>query len=226
MEEGLGVAVPRTLESVEEEPTGVLSGDGGDLGRVLTVPNVISLTRILLVGLFCWLLIGPNARIPATIVLMVVGISDFLDGYLARRFHQVSTLGKVLDPVADRVVLVTGVLAITVYGAVPAWLAAVVLGRELIVSAAVLVLAALKARRIDVLWVGKAGTFGLLCCFPLFLLGDESASWAHVLTDVTWVLVVPALILSFVAAAAYVPLARRAFDERRSAALQSQPVTS
>jgi cardiolipin synthase len=157
---------------------------------------------------------------------MVVGVSDFLDGYLARRFHQVSTLGKVLDPVADRVVLVTGVLAITVYGAVPAWLAAVVLGRELIVSAAVLVLAALKARRIDVLWVGKAGTFGLLCCFPLFLLGDESASWAHVLTDVTWVLVVPALILSFVAAAAYVPLARRAFDERRSAALQSQPVTS
>ena len=61
------------------------------------------------------------------------------------------------------------------------------LGRELLVSVAVLVLAALGARRIDVLWVGKAGTFGLMCCFPLFLLGDEQATWARVLTDVTWV---------------------------------------
>ncbi len=107
---------------------------------------------------------------------MVIGVTDFLDGYLARRFHQVSTLGKVLDPVADRLVLVTGILAITVYGAVPAWLAGVVLGRELVVSLAVLALAAMGARRIDVLWVGKAGTFGLLCCFPLFLLGDQRAT--------------------------------------------------
>lgn len=211
---------------MEEVPTGALSGEDGDLGRVLTVPNLISLTRILLLGLFCWLLIGPNARIPATVVLMIIGVTDFLDGYLARRFHQVSTLGKVLDPVADRVVLVTGVLAITVYGAVPAWLAVVVLGRELVVSAAVLVLAALKARRIDVLWVGKAGTFGLLCCFPLFLLGDEQATWAHLLTDATWAALVPALVLSFVAAAAYVPLARRALDQRRSEAVQREPVTS
>ena len=86
------------------------------------------------------------------------------------------------------------------------------LGRELLVSIAVLVLALLKARRIDVLWVGKAGTFGLMCCFPLFLLGDEHATWARVLTDATWVAVVPALVFSFVAAAAYVPLARRAFE--------------
>ena len=74
---------------------------------------------------------------------MVVGVTDFLDGYVARRLHQVSTLGKVLDPTADRLVLVTGVIAIAVYGAVPGWLAGVVLGRELLVSVAVLVLAAL-----------------------------------------------------------------------------------
>lgn len=211
---------------MEVAPTKALSGEDGNLDRVLTLPNAISLTRILLLGLFCWLLVGPNLRIAATIVLMVVGVTDFLDGFLARRFHQVSTLGKVLDPVADRVVLVTGVLAITAYGAVPAWLAGLVLGRELLVSIAVLVLALLKARRIDVLWVGKAGTFGLLCCFPLFLLGDEHATWARVLTDATWVAVVPALVLSFVAAAAYVPLARRAFEQRRPKAAHHEPVPS
>jgi cardiolipin synthase len=157
---------------------------------------------------------------------MVVGVTDFLDGYLARRFHQVSTLGKVLDPVADRLVLVTGVLAITVYGAVPVWLAAVVLGRELLVSVAAIVLAALRTRRIDVLWVGKAGTFGLMCCFPLFLLGDERATWARVLTDVTWVAVVPALIFSFAALFAYVPLVRGALEERRMRRTRHEPVTS
>ena len=164
----------------------------------------------MLLGRFCWLLLGPDERIAATLVLMFVGVTDFLDGYLARRFNQVSTLGKVLDPVADRVVLVTGVLAIEVYGAVPAWLAAVVLGRELLVSAAVVVLAALGARRIDVLWVGKAGTFGLLCCFPLFLLGDERASGLVCSPTSPGWRSCPALVFSFVAAAAYVPHARRA----------------
>lgn len=207
-------------------PTESLSGGDGDLNRVWTVPNLISFARILLLGVFCWLLFGPDKRIPATLVLMVVGVTDFLDGYLARRFHQVSTLGKVLDPVADRLVLVTGVLAITVYGAVPVWLAAVVLGRELLVSVAAIVLAALRTRRIDVLWVGKAGTFGLMCCFPLFLLGDERATWARVLTDVTWVAVVPALIFSFAALFAYVPLVRGALEERRMRRTRHEPVTS
>ena len=211
---------------MEAVPAEALSGEEGALDRVLTLPNVISLARILLLVLFCWLLFGPDRRVPATVVLMVIGVTDFLDGYLARRFHQVSTLGKVLDPVADRLVLVTGILAITIYGAVPAWLAGVVLGRELVVSLAVLALAVVGARRIDVLWVGKAGTFGLLCCFPLFLLGDQRAAWARVLTDVTWVAVVPALILSFVAAAAYVPLARRALEERRPGPARHEPVSS
>jgi len=207
-------------------PTEAVRGEDGSLDRVWTVPNVISFARIMLLGLFCWLLFGPDLRIAATVVLMVVGATDFLDGYLARRLHQVSTMGKVLDPLADRLVLVTGVIAITVYGAVPVWLAVVVLGREVLVSAAVMVLAALKVRRIDVLWVGKAGTFGLLCCFPLFLLTDERATWARVLRDVTWVALVPALILSFVAAAAYVPLARRALEERRRERAQHEPVAS
>jgi cardiolipin synthase len=184
------------------------------LDRVWTIPNLLSVGRLGLLGLFGWLLFGAHARVAAVIVLAVAGTTDFVDGYVARRFHQVSTLGKVLDPTADRIVLGTGVIAIAVYGAVPAWLAAIVLGREVLVSVAVLALAALGARRIDVLWVGKAGTFGLMGCFPMFLLSDTGGTWATVLHDATWAFLVPALALSFVAAVSYVPLARRALAER------------
>ncbi|MFZ0172496.1 MAG: CDP-alcohol phosphatidyltransferase family protein, partial [Acidimicrobiales bacterium] len=188
--------------------------DDSGLDRIWTVPNLLSVGRLALVGIFLWLLFGEHERIAATVVLMVTGTTDFLDGYVARRLHQVTTLGKVLDPTADRIVLGAGVIAIAAYGAVPWWLAGVVLGREVVVSAAVLALAAIGARRIDVLWVGKAGTFGLMGCFPLFLLGDSAARWARDVRDVTWVLLVPALAFSLTAALAYIPLARRALAER------------
>lgn len=193
----------------------------GDLGRILTIPNGLTVGRLVLVAVFLVLLFHDHERVAATVVLMVTGVTDFLDGYVARHFHQVSTLGKVLDPTADRIVLGAGVVAIAAYGAVPWWLAGVVLGRELVVSLAVLGLAALGTRRIDVLWVGKAGTFGLMGCFPLFLLSDSSAGWASVLRDVTWVLVVPALVFSFAAAVSYVPHARRALAERGNPSAQS-----
>lgn len=185
------------------------------LDRILTVPNLLSLGRLGLLALFCWLLFGPDDRVAAVVVLALAGATDFVDGYVARRFNQVSTLGKVLDPTADRIVLGTGVIAIAAYGAVPGWVAGVVLGREVVVSLAVLALAALGARRIDVLWVGKAGTFGLMAAFPLLLLGHTGATWGRVLDDVTWVLLVPSLGLSFAAAISYLPLARQALAERR-----------
>jgi cardiolipin synthase len=205
------------LETAEEPetPEGCEAPEEPGLDRIWTIPNLLSVGRLLLLGLFAWLLFGEHEQVAATIVLMVTGTTDFLDGYVARRLHQVTTLGKVLDPTADRIVLVTGVIVIAAYGAVPWWLAGVVLGRELLVSVAVLALAAMGAPRIDVLWVGKAGTFGLMGCFPLFLLGDSTAGWARVLHDVTWVLLVPALAFSFTAAVAYIPLARRALAERR-----------
>ena len=191
------------------------SEEEAGLDRVFTVPNLISVGRLGLVGVFLWLLFGGDARIAASVVLMVIGTTDFLDGYVARALHQVTTLGKVLDPTADRIVLGASVIAIAAYGAVPWWLAGLVLGREVVVSAAVLALATMGARRIDVLWVGKAGTFGLMGCFPLFLLSYSHAGWARDVRDVTWVLLVPALAFSLTAALAYIPLARRALAERR-----------
>jgi cardiolipin synthase (CMP-forming) len=193
----------------------VPASDEDGLDRIWTIPNLLSIGRLGLLGVFCWLLFGDHAPVAASIVLAITGTTDFFDGYVARRLHQVTTLGKVLDPTADRIVLATGIIAIAAYGAVPWWLAGLVLGREVLVSLAVLALAALGARRIDVLWVGKAGTFGLMVCFPTFLLSDTHAHWGRVLRDVTWVALVPAMALSLAAAVSYVPIARRALAERR-----------
>jgi cardiolipin synthase len=196
-----------------------VSGDESEerLDRIMTVPNFLSVARLGLLAVFVWLLLGRDDRIAAAILLAVAGSTDFMDGYVARRFHQVSTLGKVLDPTADRIVLATGIIVITYYGAVPGWLTGLVLAREAAVSLAVVGLAAAGARRIDVLWVGKAGTFGLMASFPLFLLSDGGAAWDHGLRVATWVLFVPSMAMSLVAAASYVPLARRALAERHVA---------
>jgi cardiolipin synthase len=188
---------------------------GEDESRILTVPNLLSISRIVGIGVFCYLLFGPGYRIAAAALLAVSGVTDFVDGYVARHFNQVSNLGKVLDPTADRLVVATAVVSIVVYGAIPVWLGVVVLVREALVSGAVLLLAALGAKRIDVIWAGKAGTFGLLGCIPLFLASDGAGGFEHALRVVTYVLVVPALALSWYAAASYVPIARRALRQGR-----------
>ena len=194
-----------------------------DLDRILTIPNALSLARLALLGVFLWLLFGSHHPAVAAWVLAVTGTTDFLDGYVARRLNQVSNLGKVLDPTADRIVVGTSVVAIVVFHGVPLWLGLVVIIREVLVSAAVLGLAALGAKRIEVIWFGKAGTFGLMVCFPLFLLTYGPASWQHVIRDITWVLVVPSLAFAWTAALSYVPLAARALREGRAGRGGSSP---
>lgn len=195
-------------------PNSTIPQEPGDLGRTLTVPNALSLARILLVGFYLYLLFGLDQRVVATIVLAVAGVTDFADGYIARRFDQVTTLGKVLDPVADRILLGAAISSMIVYGAVPTWLAIVVLTREGLVAVTVLVLASLGAPRMDVSFTGKAATFGLMVCFPLLLLGHGAGSAARDLHAVALVLVVPALALSFLAAFGYIPVARHAMAGR------------
>jgi cardiolipin synthase len=189
----------------------------GDLGRVWTVPNALSVSRILLVGAYLYLLFGPNERVLATFALAVGGITDFLDGWIARHFDQVTTLGKVLDPVADRILLGAAMSSMIAYGAVPIWLAATVLGREALVTGAVLALASRGAPRIDVTFMGKAATFGLMVCFPLLLLGHGAGGAAHDFRIAGWVLVPPSLALSLAAALGYIPIARHALASQRAA---------
>lgn len=180
------------------------------------MPNVVTAVRLVCVPVFVWLLFGAHRQTAAAALLAGLGATDWVDGWVARRWHQVSTLGKILDPVADRVLVATGVISVIVVGAVPLWFGLATVAREVVVSAAVLLLAALGAERIDVLWIGKAGTFGLMFAYPTFLLAHGHAAWQQPVEVVAWITGTVGLALAWVAAASYVPVARRALARGRA----------
>lgn len=187
--------------------------------RILTVPNVVTTVRLLCTPVFLWLLLrGPGHRgwYPAALLLGALGATDGVDGFVARRFHQVSTVGKVLDPVADRLLLGVASISIVVLGAVPLWVGLLALVREGVVAAGFLAVAALGGRRMDVSWPGKAGTFGLMAALPLFLAGHASDDWHLLAESLAWVCAVPGLVLGWYAVATYVPRARQAVADGRA----------
>lgn len=185
--------------------------------RIVTVPNVITSVRLACLPLFVYLLFGRDNPAAAAFLLALLGATDWVDGYVARHFDQVSTVGKVLDPVADRLLFFVGVGAIIVYGGAPLWFSIAVLAREVFVSLAVLALAALGAKRIDVTWYGKAGTFCLMFAFPLFLAGsDPDLVGADLFTIAAWGFGLPGLALSYYAAVLYVPIGLAALREGRA----------
>jgi cardiolipin synthase (CMP-forming) len=189
---------------------------GADESGILTVPNLITLVRLACLPVFVWLVVGAHQQTAAAILLAVLGATDWVDGYVARRFHQVSTVGKVLDPTADRLLVGTAVIVIIVHGAVPVWFGVATLAREALVGLLVIVLAGLGAARIDVLWIGKAGTFGLMFAYPAFLLGHGTASWQDPIRVCAWVAGIGGLTLAWIAAAAYLGPARAALAAGRA----------
>ena len=191
-----------------------------DTSRILTIPNVLSIVRLLCIPVFVWLLFARDNRAAAAALLAVLGATDWVDGYVARHFNQVSTLGKVLDPVADRLLLGVGVVCILIDGSVPGWVAGATIVREGLVTIATLVLAAMGARRIDVTWFGKAGTFGMMVAFPLFLASHSTLAIADTLGALAWVATIPGLVFGYWALVTYVPLARAALAEGR---VRSEP---
>ena len=191
--------------------------DDEGLGRIFTAPNGITFVRLACIPLFVWLLFGAHEQTAAAILLAVLGATDWVDGFVARRFHQVSTLGKVIDPMADRILVGTAVISILVYGAVPLWFGLATIAREVLVSAMVLLLAALGAARIDVLWVGKAGTFGLMFAYPTFLLGYGDAGWQEPIRVIGWITGIVGLTLAWIAAGSYIAPARQALRDGRAA---------
>jgi cardiolipin synthase len=183
------------------------------LDSIWTVPDAVSAARLVLFGWFLWTLFGAGDRLFAASLLAVCGVTDFLDGFAARRLHQVSALGKILDPTIDRAMLTGTVIALIVEGALPPWLGGLALFREVGVALAAMILASRGARRLEVLWVGKAGTFGFMCALPLLLESHARGTVESVLGATAWVIIVPSLVLSFVSAASYVPQARRALRD-------------
>jgi cardiolipin synthase (CMP-forming) len=199
----------------DEEPTGE--------SRILTAPNVITLGRLLCVPVFLWLLLDRDEPVAAAWLLGALGATDWVDGYIARHFDQGSALGRVFDPVTDRVLLVAAALALLANGSIPIWVGALVLGREVVISVAVLALAAAGARRIEVQWSGKAGALGLMFALPGFLLLDSTSAGHDLLFVATWGFTIGGLVLSYYAAALYVPLARHALREGRRARTEGAP---
>lgn len=194
--------------------------------RPLTIPNAISLIRLACIPLFLWLLFSQDDRWGAAVLLGALGASDWVDGFIARRFDQVSELGKILDPTADRLMLLVGIFAIMVDGSVPIWLGVLALVREGLVAIVALVLGALGARKIDVTWWGKTGTFMLMFAFPFLLAGNSDVSIASTFEALGWICVAIGLPIHYYSAFGYVPAARDALRDGRAARSASDPQTT
>ena len=187
-----------------------------------TWPNLVTSVRLAVIPVYVWLIATTEHRAIAAWMLAALGATDWVDGYLARRLGQTSTIGKILDPVADRILVITSVLSVALVGAVPWWFAIATLVREVVVSTLTVVLAALGAARIDVLWWGKVSTFALMTAYPWFLIssvpaGDVAASWQVALRTLTWAVGVGGLALAWGVLAGYVKPALNALRTGRAA---------
>ncbi|RPF21594.1 CDP-alcohol phosphatidyltransferase family protein [Myceligenerans xiligouense] len=153
--------------------------------RVLTVPNAISMVRLALVPVFAILIVAHEDAL-ALVVLAVSGITDWLDGVLARSLHQISRLGQVLDPLADRLFIFVTLLGLTWREIVPIWLVAAILARDLVLALTVPVLARLGYGTLNVSQAGKVATFALLYAFPLLLLAESGGAVGTTAHVVGW----------------------------------------
>jgi CDP-diacylglycerol--glycerol-3-phosphate 3-phosphatidyltransferase len=154
--------------------------------RVLTVPNALSALRLLGVPLFLYLVLGPHADGWAIVVLAASGWTDYFDGKIARRYGLVSRVGQLLDPLADRLYIVTTVLALTVRDVLPLYLTLILLGRDLFMAG---LLAAFRRAGYGpppVSFMGKAATYNLLYALPLLLLGAGNDTAATVARPAAW----------------------------------------
>jgi len=164
------------------------AGSGTDRvqDRVLTVPNVISLARLGLIGVFLYLLLVTRADGPAVATLMLSGASDWADGKVARLFNQYSTLGALLDPAIDRLYMISIPIAFGIRGLVPWAIIGVLLARDLLLAATLPALRSRGLTALPVTYIGKAGTFALMSAFPLILLGQWDQLWSRVVLSAGW----------------------------------------
>jgi cardiolipin synthase len=153
--------------------------------RVLTVPNVLSALRLVGVPVFLWLLFT-HQDVWAFVVLALSGISDYLDGKIARRFHLVSRLGQLLDPIADRLYVLTTLIALALRDVIPLWLLVVLVARDLFMGVVMLLLKRVGQTGLPVHFVGKAATFNLLYAFPILLLSTVEGSVGDIARPVGW----------------------------------------
>jgi cardiolipin synthase len=150
-----------------------------------TVPNLLSFLRLALIPLFLWLILRHQGTW-AVLLLIFSGFTDYLDGYIARKYNQVTRLGKLIDPAADRLYIFTTLIGLVATGVIPFWLAAVVVARDVMLLIVYPILATHGYGPLPVHYLGKAGTFALLYAFPLLLLANLFPGANFVILPLAW----------------------------------------
>ncbi len=177
--------------------------------RILTIPNALSFVRLLLIPVFLWLVLVEQADLAAVAVLAVSGITDWADGVIARRTGQMTRLGRLLDPLVDRLTIAATLVGLALRDLVPWWLVALLAARELLLLALVPALRRRGLVALPVHYLGKAATFALYWGFPFVLVGAGSAAWEQILGALGWAFVIWGTALYWYAAVLYVDQARR-----------------
>ena len=179
--------------------------------NIWTIPNGITLVRLLCLPIFLYVLFVLEDRAAAAWILGALSATDWVDGYIARRFNQVSEFGKVFDPTVDRLLFIVAITAIIIDGSIPIWFAVAVLAREVLVGAMMAIATIVyKMPRFDVTYLGKLATLLLVFAVPGFLLGNSDIAGAAIFQAVAWLLGIPGLALSIWTGIAYVPQVREA----------------
>jgi cardiolipin synthase (CMP-forming) len=177
--------------------------------RVLTAPNLITLLRLLCLPIFLWLLFSVEDKAGAAWLLGALGSTDWVDGWVARKFGQQGSFGAVFDPTVDRGMFIVAVLAIVIDQSMPLWFAVAVLIREISVAAAMVIATAFGMQRFSVSIWGKRYTFLLMFAVPLMLLAADDGRGADLVSLGAWAFAIPGIILSYLTALAYIPEIRR-----------------
>ena len=153
--------------------------------QFLTVPNLLSMLRLALVPVFLYLLINER-YVLAICALALASLTDYLDGYFARKWNQITRLGQLLDPAADRLYIFSTLVGLSYVGQIPVWIVAVIFARDAMLAVAYVILANFGYGPLPVHYLGKAATFALLYSFPLLLMAKIWAEAAPVLMPLAW----------------------------------------
>ena len=181
---------------------------------VVTIPNALSLARIVLIPVFCWLIADDGTRLWGIALFALVVSTDWVDGYVARRTGQVSELGKVLDPVADRLAIIAGLLTFAIVGIFPFWAALLILVRDvaLLLGGAMVLWG--RSIRIDVRWIGKIATFSLMAAIAWIAWGNAGGALGEVFLVGGWLAFTVGIVEYYIAAGLYMIDVRDALAAR------------
>lgn len=186
--------------------------------RLLTLPNILSMLRLVGVPLFLWAIVAEQDLL-ALAVLMLSGLTDYADGKIARKFHMESRLGQLLDPIADRLYILTTLIGLAWRDIIPVWLVVVLISREVAMTIMLLVLRRRGQIGLPVHFVGKAATFNLLYAFPFLLLADRSDWLGDLARPIGWAFAWWGIVLYWLAAILYAVQARAVLARTREVTL-------